>query len=135
MCLTSSCKVAIAFNYGYICSSANLSEIKYYFGLENLICVLCESCGKKTTYTIPNIIFLGAYVPLTREGLIVVDGVLASCYADFDHDLAHLIMTPMQRFSKVMQWIFGDDTGFAIYVNTARELGILLLPDAQYWSY
>ena len=34
---------------------------------------------------------LGAYVPLTEDGNILVDGVLASCYASFDHGLAHLI--------------------------------------------
>ena len=41
------------------------------------------------------IVFLGAFVPLTMKGNIVVDGVLASCYASFDHDLAHFVMTPM----------------------------------------
>ena len=33
-------------------------------------------------------------MPLTEEGNIVVDGVLASCYASFDHDLAHIAMVP-----------------------------------------
>ena len=42
---------------------------------------------------------LGTYVPLTEEGNIVVDGVLASCYASFDHDLAHITMAPIQLFS------------------------------------
>ena len=32
---------------------------------------------------------LGAYTPVTVEGNIAVDGVLASCYAFADHDLAH----------------------------------------------
>ena len=35
-------------------------------------------------------------MPLTMEGNIIVDGVLASCYASFDHDLAHIAMAPMQ---------------------------------------
>ena len=43
--------------------------------------------------------FSGAYVPLVPEGKIVVDGVLASCHASADHDVAHLIMVPMQRLS------------------------------------
>ena len=78
---------------------------------------------------------LGAYVPLTKEGNIIVDGVLTSCYADFHHDLAHLVMAPMQVFALALEWIFGDDTGFPIYVNIARELGILLLPDGHNWTY
>ena len=53
----------------------------------------------------------GAYAPLLAEGRIMVDGVLASCYADFHHDLAHLMKIPMQRFPVLMKWIFGEDTG------------------------
>ena len=30
----------------------------------------------------------------------MVDGVLVSCYADFDHDLAHITITPMQKFAE-----------------------------------
>ena len=78
--------------------------------------------------------FLGAYVPLTNNGKIVVDGVLASCYADFDHELAHFTMTPMQRFPDVMVWIFGEDTGFPVFVSTIRELGMLMLPFRQYFT-
>ena len=55
----------------------------------------------------------------------MVDGVLASCYADFDHDLAHFIMKPTQWFPHIMEWIFGEDTGFPFFVNMARELGIM----------
>ena len=78
---------------------------------------------------------IGAYVPLVMEGKVIVDGILASCYADFDHDLAHVIMTPMQILSKSMEWIFGEDAGFPVFVNTARELGMLLLPDEYIWQY
>ena len=64
-----------------------------------------------------------------------MSGVLASCYADIHHDLAHLTMSPMQRFSAVMEWVLGDDIGFAAYVSTARQLGMMLLPDGHFWSY
>ena len=80
-------------------------------------------------------IFTGAYVPLTTEGIILVDGMLASCYADFDHDLAHLMITPIQKFAEIMEWIFGTDFGFSVYIDTARQLGQLMLPDGQYWNY
>ena len=50
-----------------------------------------------------------------------------------DHDLAHLIMIPMQKFSESMEWIFGEDAGFPVFVNTVRELGTLLLSDSYCW--
>ena len=80
-------------------------------------------------------VFQGTIVPLTAEGNIVVDGVLASCYADFPQYLAHLTMTPMQRYSNVMEWIFGDDTGFPVCVDSAMNFGKLILPSGQYWIY
>ena len=77
----------------------------------------------------------GAYVPLTEEGKILVDRVLASCYADFNHHLAHLTMAPMQIFSVVLEWLVGNDTGFPVYVSIARQLGLLMLSDGHFWSY
>ena len=78
------------------------------------------------------VLLSGAYVPLTMEGNIVVDGVLASCFADCDHDLANLMMTPMHRFSEAMKWILGDDDGFPVFVSTVKQLGILMLPNVQF---
>ena len=63
----------------------------------------------------------------------MVDGVLASCYAGSHHDLAHLTMIPMQGFSEVIYWLFGDDTGFPIFVSTVKELGMFLLPSVYLW--
>ena len=74
-------------------------------------------------------------MPLTAEGKIIVDGVLTSCYADIDHDVVHSTMAPMKRFSDALEWLFGNDNGFPIYVYIARELGILLLPDGHNWTY
>ena len=58
----------------------------------------------------------------------MVDEVLASCYAAFDHDFAHLAMIPMQRFSEAMEWMFGNNNGYSVFVSTVKELGILVLP-------
>ena len=53
--------------------------------------------------------YVGAYTPVTVIGNIVVDGVLASCYAFPDHDLSHITMTPLQWFPHLTEWIFGND--------------------------
>ena len=70
----------------------------------------------------------GAYVPLTMAGNIVVDGVLASCYASCHHDVSHIGMTPVNWFPEVMQWIFGEDNGFLIYVNVLEHFGRSVFP-------
>ena len=75
-----------------------------------------------------NIFILGVYNPLTMEGTIIIDGLVASCYASFDHDLAHLVMTPVQWFPGMIQWIFGADNGSSGYACMAEEMGRLMIP-------
>ena len=67
--------------------------------------------------------------------MIIVDGVLTSCYAGTHHDLGNLMATPMQRFPAVIEWIFGDDAGLPAYVTTARQLSKMLLPEGQFSTY
>ena len=62
------------------------------------------------------------------EGRIVVDGVLASCYASTYHDLAYTGMVPLQSFPKVMEWIFGNDNGNLVYAKLAEDFGGLIAP-------
>ena len=63
----------------------------------------------------------------------MVDGVLASCYASVDHDLAHIVMTPMMRFPQITEWIFGEDYGLKVYVQMAQEIGNWVLPTGQWF--
>ena len=48
--------------------------------------------------------------------MIVVDGVLTSCYASINHDMAHIAMSPIRWFPKVMDLIFGEKNGYTAYV-------------------
>ena len=72
---------------------------------------------------------VGFYAPMTSDGNIVVDGVLASCYGSFDHDLAHISMMPIQCFPQTMEWIFGVDILSPDYVNFLQDIGQWVLPN------
>ena len=72
--------------------------------------------------------FLGAYVPLTQQGNIVVDDILASCYASFDHDMSHIAITPIQWYPEIIEWLYGKDEGSSHYVDIAKYLGRMVLP-------
>ena len=55
----------------------------------------------------------------------VVDKVLASCYA-YDHDVAHIGMTPLRWFPKIMSWILGEDNGKLGYAQFTEDLGRMI---------
>ena len=61
------------------------------------------------------LLFPGAYVPLTMDGNIMVDGVLISCYPSVHHALAHIVMAPMRWFPMIMEWMYGNDDGVSAY--------------------
>ena len=74
-------------------------------------------------------------MPLTMEGNIMVDGVLASCYPSADHDLAHVGMTPVLWFPQITEWIFGVDNGLQVYSAIAEQLSQWMLPYGQLEKY
>ena len=53
------------------------------------------------------------------EGNIVVDGVLASCYASSNHDMAHIGIALMRWFPETLNYIIGEDKEHPVYVNLA----------------
>ena len=65
----------------------------------------------------------------------MVDEVLASYYpsvdqdlfASVDHDLVHLAMMPIRWFPEVIEWIFGVNNGFQVYIKTAKDFGGCLM--------
>ena len=73
---------------------------------------------------------VGAYVPFTDEGNIVVDAILAFCYASFDHDLSHFAMAPMKWFPEFIEWIFGDNNH---YLSIAKETDRYLIPNKYFY--
>ena len=76
--------------------------------------------------------FSGAFVPLTVDGTIIVDGILASCYASSDHDLTHFCMTPIRWFPEIQQVIYGFQNGSPGYVKIAKELSRWINHDKLY---
>ena len=65
------------------------------------------------------------------EGNIVVDGVLASCYAIVDHDIAQIVMKPIQWYPDVTELVFGDENGVSAYINVLKIIGRWLLPQGS----
>ena len=61
----------------------------------------------------------------------MVDGVLPSCYASADHDLAHIGMTPIRWFPDVIGWIFGQKDGNQGYTDIPEKFGTLLAQIGQ----
>ena len=65
------------------------------------------------------------------NGKIVVDGVLASCYAIVDHDIAQIVMKPIQWYPGVIELIFGNENGVSAYINVAKTIGRWLLQEGS----
>ena len=61
----------------------------------------------------------------------MVDGVLASCYAIVDHNIAQIVMKPIQWYPHVIELVFGDESEVSAYINVARSLGKWVLPQGN----
>ena len=44
----------------------------------------------------------GIWAPFTMEGTLLVDGLLASCYASFSHALSDLALAPVKMFPRML---------------------------------
>ena len=66
------------------------------------------------------------------EGTIMVDGILASCYASVNHDLAHFRMTPLRLFLWMVEQIYGDSNGFQGFPAIAEQMKMIIPEQQQY---
>ncbi|XP_034717415.1 sonic hedgehog protein A [Etheostoma cragini] len=77
----------------------------------------------------------GSFAPVTVQGTVVVDQVLASCYAVIeDHDLAHWALAPIRLAHCVSSWLFrsqpqvsAQNDGVHWYSKILYQLGTWLL--------
>lgn len=68
--------------------------------------------GEKTSFSLSKVIKIivdtrkGIYAPLTKHGTIVVNGVVASCYAYINIvSVAHLVFAPMRAYHDISQYL------------------------------
>ena len=61
----------------------------------------------------------------------MVDGILASCYAFSDHDVAHIGMTPIRWFPRLIERIFGGNNESPDFVNVADKFAKMVFPSGN----
>ena len=64
-------------------------------------------------------------------GNIVIEGVVSSCYALYNYDVAHIALTPIRLLPRFTEWVFGNDMGGQTFVEIAKYLGNFALPLLQ----
>ncbi|KAM6979377.1 indian hedgehog B protein-like [Tautogolabrus adspersus] len=97
-------------------------------------CVLTSQAKEGSQATLSVVTFVeehrstGLYAPLTQHGSIVVNGVLASCYAAMDnHHLAHWVLAPLRFFYSLMGPSEPQIDGLHWYPWLLQMLGQILL--------
>ncbi|XP_029386202.1 indian hedgehog B protein-like [Echeneis naucrates] len=102
-------------------------------------CVLTPQgeAGSQTIFSVVTFVHerrsTGLYAPLTQHGSIVVNGVLASCYAVVDtHHLAHWVLAPLRFFYSLIGPSETQTDGLHWYPWLLQKIGQTLL-DAEYF--
>ena len=88
-----------------------------------MFCVIVQELDSIAQQFLHGHCFSGAFVPLTKEGNILVDGILASCYASFDHDIQHIVMKPLLWFPSIMDQLLGEEKSMHAYVTLLQHIG------------
>lgn len=87
--------------------------------------------------SIKQIISTGTLAPLTRHGTIVVNKVVASCYAGIkDADLAHSAFAPLRWWTSTAGFSKGlpEDEGVHPFAKFLYSVAKLVLPDGFFFS-
>ena len=78
----------------------------------------------------------GAYAPLTKEGTVVVNGIVSSCYATInDHDLAHKVFGPLRYINDVLPSFMHkkQKKGISWYPMLLQKFGGFVLDRIDYY--
>ena len=59
------------------------------------------------------------------EGNIVVDGVLASCYANHDHDMSHFAVAPISWIPRLIETVFNVHNESPGYTGLVDDISAL----------
>jgi len=86
--------------------------------------VLTSNGQKETVLSVEESVERGAYAPLTEQGTVIVNGIVASCYANYQsHEMAHLVHPTVTSFTQFVNSYLGyKDT-----TDMARQLGLFSL--------
>lgn len=81
-------------------------------------------------FTSFSLMVTGAYVPLTEHGTLLVEGVLASCYASFPHALAHWALAPARLAPALLldSEESQHEAGVRLFPRLLKVVGRALLP-------
>ena len=72
---------------------------------------------EETVVTVEPAVEKGTWAPFTMEGTLLVDGLLASCYASFPHALSELAYAPVKMFPRILL-----DDEESVKVDGCREV-------------
>jgi hypothetical protein len=123
----------------HLIAKQQADQIEFVFAKDLVVgdTIIAES-GLEKLIAIEEVHGSGAYAPLTESGTIVVDSILASCYANTNwHNAAHLLFTPIIKLSS----IFNIENNNVIDTNhhqshksgVAKEVSAVELPDSVFW--
>ncbi len=113
--------------------SAKDTDFEFIFAQELKVgdTIIAES-GFESISEIGEIFGKGAYAPLTESGTVLVDSILASCYANTNwHEAAHFLFKPIIKISSLLNI---DRELIGIASSVVDQSGkVEQMPDNVFW--